>query len=342
MSPEHLSLTELFNTMTAPSTMCGKAVYNAVSIYPYTRYRLGKDTKGAPTLLIRLDSDHGANSTPPMRLQHLYIAHDLDCEIHRDGQVESGRFTVISCVDADGSMETYFLRVLQALLPTLGDGPTPRTINQAVDHLVELFQALKNPPRKTVQGLWAELFVIAEAKNAKTLVDTWHLMPDDLYDFNSGAQRLEVKSTSGQTRRHHFSLAQLQPPSNTTLIIASVFANRAGAGMTVTELVEEIASRMTNSPDSILRLYKVVALTLGDTWRQATFEAFDREAARHSLAFFKASAIPIINPQLPSGVSNVHFTSDLTGKTPLPTAQLQACGGFISTLRQSTEAGQGG
>lgn len=333
MLPEPSSLTNLFNTLTAPSTVGNKAVYNAVAIPPYTRYRVGKDAKGAPTLLIRLDSSHSTSMTPPIRLQHLYIAHDLDCEIHRDGQVESGRFTVISCVDADSPMETYFLRVLQALLPTLGDGPTPRTINQTVDHLVELFQALKNPPRKTAQGLWAELLVIAEAKNAKALTDTWHLMPDDLYDFNSGAQRLEVKSTSGQMRKHHFSLAQLQPPSNTTLIIASVFANRAGAGTTVTDLVEEIASRMTSNPDSVLRLYKVVALTLGDTWRQATFEAFDREAGRHSLAFFNASVVPIIDPQLPPGVSNVHFTSDLTGKTPLTMAQLQAYGGFISTLR---------
>lgn len=342
MPTEPLSLIELFNTLTSPTTVGNKAVYNVVSISPYPRHRLGKDARGAPTLLIRLDTRSGSSTTPPIRLQHLYIAHDLDCEIHRDGQAESGRFTVVSCVDADEPMETYFLRVIQALLPSLGENPNPRTINQAMDHLVELFQALKNPPRKTAQGLWAELLVIAEARNAKALVDTWHLMPDDLYDFNSGAQRLEVKSTSGQTRRHHFSLAQLQPPSNTTLIIASVFANRTGAGTTVTNLVEEIVSRMTSNPDSVLRLYKVVALTLGDTWRQATFEAFDREAARHSLAFFDASVVPIIDPQLPPGVSDVHFTSDLTGKTPLAMAQFQAYGGFISMLRQSTEISKGG
>jgi hypothetical protein len=229
-------------------------------------------------------------------------------------------------------METYFIRVLQALLPTLGENPTPIRVNQAVSHLVELFQALRNPPRKTAQGLWAELLVIAEARDTSTLMQAWHTMPDDLYDFNSGLHRLEVKSTSGQLRRHHFSLAQLQPPSGTVLVVASVIANRAGAGTTVIDLVEEIASRLNEDPDNVLRLYQVVALTLGDSWRQATFEAFDREAARQSLAFLDASEIPMISSQLPQGVSDVHFTSDLTGKTILLATELRQYGGFISAI----------
>ena len=329
---EALSLIEIFNRLVAPAPSGSKSLFTAVRITPYERYRLGKDADGSPALLIKLDLTESKNTSPPIRLQHLYVAHSLNCEIHHDSGVESGRFTVISCKDADRPMETYFIRVLQALLPTLGENPTPIRVNQAVSHLVELFQALRNPPRKTAQGLWAELLVIAEARDTSTLMQAWHTMPDDLYDFNSGLHRLEVKSTSGQLRRHHFSLTQLQPPSGTVLVVASVIANRAGAGTTVIDLVEEIASRLNEDPDNVLRLYQVVALTLGDSWHQATFEAFDREAARQSLAFFDASEIPMISSQLPQGVSNVHFTSDLTGKTILLATELRQYGGFISAI----------
>lgn len=247
--------------------------------------------------------------------------------------MESGLFTVISCLDADRPLEVYFLRVLQALLPTIGDNPNPKAVNAAVDKLIELFQALKNPPSKTTQGLWSELLVIAESSNMELLIKAWHTVPEDLYDFNAGSYRIEVKSSSGQTRMHHFSLAQLSPPSGTQMVVASVMANRAGAGCTIADLVDEIGSKLKGSPESILRLYQTIALTLGESWRQSNLEAFDRQAARQSLAFYDLSEIPSIDRTLPDGVSNVHFTADLTGKKSLTYEELRRMGGLFSSLK---------
>jgi hypothetical protein len=159
------------------------------------------------------------------------------------------------------------------------------------------------------------------------------MTPGDLYDFSSGTHRVEVKSTSGQMRKHHFSLAQLLPPDGTSLIIASVLANRVSSGETVIDLVEELSSKVARIPERVLRLHKVVALTLGESWRQSTLEAFDRRAACQYLAFFDMPQIPMIDPQLPLGVSNVHFTADLTNKIALTTEQIKRQGGLISTLR---------
>lgn len=333
MRPELPSLLDLILGLSIPPTIDNRNLYMAAVVSPYERYRLGKDSKGAPALLIKLDSSQGRNSPPPIRLQHLFVAHGLECEVHHRQSVESGTFTVISCVDADRPMETYFLRVLQTLLPILGDNPSPMIINNAVDQLVELFQALRNPPRKTAQGLWAELLIIAEARNAGALVDAWHLMPDDLFDFNRGQYRVEVKSTSGQMRTHHFSLAQLLPPSGTELVVASVLVNRAGAGATIADLVEGIATKLASAPQRVLRLYQVVASTLGDSWHQSTLEMFDRQAACQHLAFFDVSQIPMISPELPKGISNVHFTADLTGKIALSREELKRRGGLFSVLQ---------
>ena len=302
----------------------------AIPIASSKIYRLGKDSTGAPALLIQLPPDQAATASP-IRLRHLYVAHDVHCVIHRDHGTDSGKFSVLSCVEADRATEKYFLRVIEALLPGLGEHPDARSINQAVDSLVELFRALSNPPIKAVRGLWAELFLLAESQDPGKLVDAWHTVPDDLYDFSQGNQRIEVKSARGEVRRHHFSLTQLMPPTGTTLAIVSVIVNRAGGGTTISDLIDELRTRVAGSPHRILRLYKVVTLTLGDRWREAELEMFDRPAARQSLAFFRSSDVPMVSPNLPPGVTNVRFLSDLTGNTPYSNREARALRGLIGS-----------
>ena len=256
--------------------------------------------------------------------------HDVDCVVYRNGDTESGRFSVLSCVEADRITEIYFLRVLEALLPTLGESPDALTVNGAVDRLVELFQALRNAPIKRTQGLWAELLLLAECRNPGELIDAWHTVPHDLYDFGKDNQRLEVKSTLGESRVHHFSLAQLRPPPGIKLLIVSVMVRRVSGGTTILELMDELRYQLSESPHHLLRLYRLVAMTLGDRWRESASEMFDRAAARHSLAFFQASAVPMVNPDLPPGVSNVRFVSDLSGQTPCTRRDVRALGGLMA------------
>ena len=91
-----------------------------------------------------------------------------------------------------------------------------------MDRLIELFRAMTTPSRKSVQGLWAELFLIAQSRQPTILVDAWHMLPEDRYDFAMDDQRIEVKSFSGSLRQHHFSLEQLQPPEGVKTLIASM------------------------------------------------------------------------------------------------------------------------
>lgn len=302
--------------------------YMAIPIGSSGTYRLGKDSAGAPALLIQLPSGQATDSSP-IRLRHLYVAHDVACVIHRDHGTESGKFSVLACVEADRATEGYFLRVVEALLPGLGESPDARSVNQAVDSLVELFRALSNPPIKAVQGLWAELLLLAESQDPGKLLDAWHTIPEDLYDFNEGNHRIEVKSAQGELRRHHFSLAQLLPPAGTTLAIVSVLVNRAGGGTSVADLIDELRSLFSGSPHRLLRLYKVITLTLGARWREAELEMFDRFAARQSLTFYRPSDVPMVSPDLPPGVGNVRFSSDLTGAPSYSNGEVRALGGLI-------------
>ena len=325
------SLVDLFQRLAIPARSEADAKRYAASPISFSQsYRLARDSNGSPALLIRVPDDP-ATSSVPIRLRHLYVMHNVDCVIYRNGDTESGRFSVLSCIEADSTTEVYFLCVLEALLPALGESPDTLTVNGAVDRLVELFQALRNPTTKRTQGLWAELLLLAECRDPGELIDAWHTVPHDLYDFGKGDQRLEVKSTLEESRVHHFSLAQLQPPDGTNLLIVSVMVRRVGGGTSILELVDELRYRLSESPHHLLRLYRLVAMTLGDRWRDSSSEMFDRAAARHSLAFFQASAVPMVNPDLPPGVSNVRFVSDLSGQTPCPSREVRALGGLMAS-----------
>lgn len=56
---------------------------------------------------------------------------------------------------------------------------------------------------------------------------------NDVYDFNDGIDKIEVKSTSKSHRIHKFSYDQLSPTENTNLIISSIFVIQSGIGKNI-------------------------------------------------------------------------------------------------------------
>ena len=208
---------------------------------------------------------------------------------------------------------------MSTIVISLGDQPNQSDVAHAMNQLIELFRAMTKASRKSVQGLWAELFLIAQARQPDMLVEAWHTVPEDRYDFAMDNQRVEVKSFSGNIRLHHFSLEQLHPPEGIRALVASVSVESSQAGVSIAALREQIQTRLGSNLDSLLHVDRVIALTLGDAWQQASDALFDERLAEESLAFYETSIIPSVNPNLRSGVSGVHFRSDLT---EIPTTEI--------------------
>jgi hypothetical protein len=327
----NLGLQELYSALGTPAVGEGRHAFNALTIPNFGRYRLARDATGSPALLVQ-GSSVGIPPAPT-RLQHLLVSYNLLCVVSRDsGSREEGVFTIIQCLDADSMMTAYFLRVLEAILACLGQDPSSETVQMTIENVVRLFQPMNEVPRKHVQGLWAELFVIAQSGNPSILVDAWHRLEGDLYDFGDSAQRVEVKSTELRGRAHHFSLAQLSPPSGIELVVASVTVRRTGQGHSVADLTDRVTGRIGDDPSRVLRLHQVVVSALGSAWRQASAVVFDLDEARRSLAFYDPREIPRLPPELPTGVSQVHFVADLSGKKALSSGELRESGGLIRSL----------
>ena len=296
----------------------------AYPIPNYKKHRIARDQDGAPCLLISCNATDGIQHAP-IHLEHLGINHNEYCQIVRpDRSQETGYFTVIRCINADRLLQRYFLRVAGSLIVALGANPSSRAITESIGYLIKLFRAAIASPRKTVQGLWAELFLIYNASDPYLLTAAWHTTPRDRYDFSDRNQRIEVKSASNHIRRHHFSLEQLNPPTDVTVLIASLFVEPSSSGISLAQLIDGITSYLRSDADLLLHLEKVIGLTLGASWRNVMDLKFDQNIANQSLHYIESTRITRISSALPDAVSEVHFKSDLTGLAPIMPAWLKA------------------
>jgi putative PD-(D/E)XK family protein DUF4420 len=324
-------LVQLFRSLRAVE-LTGLEQFSAAPIPGYTDHRIARDSAGRPSLLLGVIDAAGTNSPPPIILRHIEVQHDAHCQIkHINAPPEAATFTVIRCSSDNRLLQTMFLRVCVPVLQHLGPKITRAGVLDAVNRLVELFRSLERPATKTIVGLWAELFVIERSSDASFMVSCWHSAPSDLFDFSHSEQRLEVKASSQRARRHHFRLEQLQPPTGTCCVVASVFVDAAGRGRGIDDLVEAIGRRIT---DIALqdRLHGVVFQLLGDRWESAGLERFDYEAAQESLVFYLASQVPCVSLPIPRGVSEVHFKADLSAINPASEQLLRSHRGLLASV----------
>ncbi|MDB4947517.1 MAG: hypothetical protein JWM27_166 [Gemmatimonadetes bacterium] len=315
MPPTHMALADAFAELLAQPSLSPGIGFRARRVAGMEAHRIGVSPAGSPALLISALAPESQRRPPPMELEHLSIQYHASCRlVGDDGSSSEEPFTVLQLDGVDGALVDHFLRVGATVLTLLGPQPRLSEVEGAIGAFVELFRALGLPPRKSVQGLWAEVFVAANASDPAVLVTAWHATPEDRYDFHAGGQRLEVKSVGGRARRHRFSFEQLQPPPDTSVMIASVFVERTGGGLSLRSLLDRLSTRLAGHPHLQLRAEQVVSSTLGQALPHAVSAAFDAELAAHSLTFYPHHEVPRLL-SLPTGVTDVTFTADLSGST---------------------------
>ena len=322
-------LKKLFAGLRVPASSHGR-VYETARIARHSRYRVGRDHQGNPVILVATTHTAGAAALSDFEGRHLRVGHGVHCSISEAG-VEVGReqFSVVTCVDSDELLRDRFFDAAETLIRSLGETPASDELRRMVAGLIELFRLASQPPRGTVQGLWAELWLIAQARDPEVLLDGWRAESTDAYDFNSGPDRLEIKSTSRRTRMHSFSHRQLHPPAGTRVAIASVFVESSGGGPKVATLLERIRLRV-GSPEVLRRLDYVVASTLGTDWRTGVEAGFDSEIASESLRFYQVEVVPSLPSDIPRGVSDIRYVSDLSGAQALSIEEMLGSGNLFA------------
>lgn len=270
----------------------------------------GVGSVGQPSLLFRVDR---TAVRPPVRLAGIEVWFGIPCRIALDDAEEIEQtLTVLTCPTEDLQSRRYFLHVCAMLLRLLGSAPSEQEIEDGVIRLVGLFSRLSQPAANTVIGLVGELYAIDLSARPSHVISSWRSSTDSRFDFAQGTIRVEVKASSDRTRAHSFSYEQCHPPPGTKGIAISMFVESAGGGLSVLDLLNRIEHRLADDPKSTLRLHEVVATTLGESLVSALQHRFDDHVATSSVHFYELSSIPGIRGDLPNGVSQVRFRSDLS------------------------------
>lgn len=285
--------------------------YRAVTIDSETPHRVGCSNEGFPMLFIECkDRQHVSD----IKLSLFRVLFNRKCslvDIDNKNMTEKD-FTIIQMTSDSQDLIKYFFQVVYIVMQRIPTLPTVDLLKEEISKIIEIFTAIPKFSKETVRGLWAELLVIEQSKNAEYLIKSWHEEPEDRYDFNDSNDRIEVKSTTGDIRSHVFSLEQLSPTDGSNLIIASIFVNSTGIGKSVFDLMDIISLKI-HSTDCQLKLSEMVLKTLGPHIEECRNIHFDYKFAVETIKYYNSKVIPAIRREdVPIEVSSVHFRSNLT------------------------------
>jgi hypothetical protein len=307
-----MTLLDLFNFITQPNEN-NNFQFAAIPIPEFPNHRIAKDKYGNPILLITILINSGKLYVANSKFENISILYNVDCKISQNGKTIEEIFTAMCFIGDDILLRNYFIKLCSDLIENLGNRPTFENVRKEINYFTDLLRLAAQPQIKTVQGLWAELFLILESKNPTNLLRSWHALNEEKFDFNNGEERIEVKSSANELRIHNFSIEQLNSPTNTNTLIASVFVKHASNGKNISDLQSAISKRIITEIKLIEKLEYQIALALGKSINMSTKFKFDLFVAKDSLRFYNTDDIPKISiNNIPPFVTDIHFRSDLS------------------------------
>lgn len=286
--------------------------FSAKAIKGFDNHRIAKNFNDNPSLLIFISESNQDFFVANQNLFNIKVSHNVKCEIEIDKKVSQNSFSVVSYIGQNDDVKDVFLKTCQVLVKSLGQSPSNKKIKQTVDKFIELFKAISEPPKKSIQGLWSELFFIEQSNFPEKVILGWHSIPEEKFDFCFDKLRIEVKSTATESRTHHFSSAQLKSLKDTEIIIASILVNINVAGLSIFDLLKKINAKLDDYPKQKEKLHLLVYSTLGTDIEKVNEMKFNYELAKESMRFFNSKDVPKIETKnIPKEVSDVRFTSNL-------------------------------
>jgi len=312
-----MNLAVLFQSLSIPDTESTKTL-NAKTIPEYPDYKIAINVDGFPVLLLPALKAANKLGIKNRRLKYLEFESSVDCKISEGEKISFKQFALITFTSTNRDLQEYFLQISEHLIKSLQDKLDFGELVETLNKYIEVFRVLTDAPTNTVQGLWAELFLIESSPYPNILLSYWHNFPDERFDFNAGKEKVEVKSTSGSERIHEFSSEQLNPPQDCQVIVASLFTRQVTSGKSIQDLMQNISTRIQNNNDLLEKMNIVVSKTLGNSLEQSIKIRFDYDISNISLRFYKHQDISKVEKvHIPADISEVRYKSDLSMVSPI-------------------------
>ena len=189
----------------------------------------------------------------------------------------------------------------------------PKVLSDTTERLITLFESLEEPNKKSIQGLWSELFLILYSKDPCFLLDCWHEDNKALYDFENGNFFIEAKSTTALNRKHRFTISQATVKPTRKVLLASFKLEEDELGLSLQEIYKRSLKIFHDDVERKEKLDFVIRSTLGKDWKAKSKIAYNYEKAIAELAFFDLDEIPKVGKEYKEkpNLENISFTSVL-------------------------------
>ena len=185
---------------------------------------------------------------------------------------------------------------------------TASQVADKIDFWREAFQGVRPLTPNEEIGLWGELELLERIGLTDFAIESWHGPEASKFDYAGNRVSLEVK-TSVRPHIHEFGLEQLIAPGTSALYVASICVREDFAtGTSVSEKADLIAGRL-KAPGAFRRKLGMLGLDPGAVQV--------RRFSVDSLLVVEGAEVPTVRDADPE-VSQVRFTSDISGVKPLP------------------------
>ena len=271
---------------------------------------LGVDMAGHPVLFVRTDE---GTLEPPLRTNKLSLHIGQSYSLAgMDDFPRTELLHALRCETSETADVETFLVLAEAFLARHEASRVDRqALTSFFRSMVRLFavtpvQDLRNKRR----GLWGELFMMSRVRGFRFWIPFWHSEVTRRFDFSCGRNRLEVKTTTGPERIHHFSHRQIYAIEDEEILIASFIAREDDSGLSLRQLIRDCRNALLGTPD-YLKLEKAVRQA-GMEHSSETGPLFDAAEAEASLAWFRSTEVPHFQVPEPAGVSETRYKVDLS------------------------------
>jgi len=285
---------------------------NRYSLFPFgrERYYYGKNWADETVFIIKSknhNSKRYAQVTKELRLDM-----NVKSEFIINNDIMSDQVNIMTCTSNEIEKQIAFLRLCSAFVDA--NIQEEAEVIGLFNAFISLFSNKLKRSINELQGLFTELFVMYYFEQRDiNLYKFWQKEDYRIHDFYvTDIKRIEIKSTSGGVRQHHFKHEQLLLDIHDVKVV-SIFARRADKGLSLQGLIQKIRQSKFVTYSVLLHIERLISNYSEDELENIQF---DEHLLDNSLEIFDAHKIPRFNEKQPNGLFNAEYDSDLSNINP--------------------------
>ena len=219
---------------------------------------------------------------------------------------------IILCKSNTYSDVIAFLKLSQTFIDFIKESKDSSIISEFFIALTNLFANKEVPTKQELRGFFTELYLINYLfYHNINILKYWQKQDKMKFDFMiNETKRIEVKSTTNESRIHHFKHAQLLTRCY-DIKIASFLIRETNeySGLSLDSLLSKLYAR--NIVDYYSNIYIMNFIkNIPEDYIKHTY--FDEIYLKNNLKFYDVNSIPKYSEDEPDGVTKTEYDSDLS------------------------------